>query len=560
MRTGRWLATAAVTWGMLVGLAVEPTDAQPRPRPAAKKTTAKPHAAKAKAKAIDALSVQVALDRAGFSVGEIDGRGGGKTRKARQAFQQTHGLSGSAAPDPVPPTVSYTVTEDDANGPFVEEIPRDPAAQGALPALGYRSIEEMLAERFHASPALLRRLNPRARRPLAAGVTLTVPNVDPLVPPSGSGRKKQTEKQAEKQAAKQADAGADAQAMEVVVSKDTNDLVALDASGAVIFYAPVSSGSKHDPLPIGDWVVRGVYPNPRFFYNPDLFWDADAANVKTRIAPGPNNPVGFIWIDLDRPHYGLHGTPEPSSVGVTQSHGCVRLTNWDALRLAALVRDGTRVSFRPTLPPLSPNVTTSAAGPAPAATPASPAVVSTETSDDGDPLVRELQARHLDIPVPGVRAAQLVPSFRDARTGHVHEALDILSPRGTPVIAVEDGTIVKLFLSKPGGKTIYQFDPTRRFAYYYAHLDRYAEGLKEGQAVRRGETIGFVGSTGNADAANPHLHFGIFLLTPERRWWKGTAIDPFAVLRPSPEPPPGQRPSASASKPPRVSSSRAPAR
>jgi lipoprotein-anchoring transpeptidase ErfK/SrfK len=484
---------------------------------------------KAAAKPIDALPLQVALARAGFSVGEIDGRAGGKTRKALQAFQQTHGLSGSAAPDPVPATVSYTITDDDAKGPFVETIPKDPADQGKLPALGYRSIDEMLAERFHVSPALLRRLNPRAPRPLAPGVTLTVPNVDPLVPPSGSGR--------QKDAAKEADAGAARLAMEVVVSKDTNDLVALDANGAVIFYAPVSSGSAHDPLPIGDWVVRGVYLNPRFFYNPHLFWDADAANTKTRIAPGPNNPVGFVWIDLDRPHYGLHGTPEPGSVGVTQSHGCVRLTNWDAVRLAALVRDGTRVSFRPTLPPLSSNVTATGA----AATPAS------AQTTDADPLVRELQGRHLGIPVAGVRPDQLVPSFKDTRTGHVHEALDILAPRGTPVVAVEDGTIVKLFLSKPGGKTIYQFDPTRRFAYYYAHLDRYAEGLTEGQAVRRGETIGFVGSTGNADATRPHLHFGIFVLTPERKWWKGTAIDPFAVWRASPEPTPGQRPSASVS-------------
>jgi murein DD-endopeptidase MepM/ murein hydrolase activator NlpD len=145
--------------------------------------------------------------------------------------------------------------------------------------------------------------------------------------------------------------------------------------------------------------------------------------------------------------------------------------------------------------------------------------------------VRELQGRHLDMPVPGVRPDQLVASFAQARTGHTHEALDILSPRSTPVVAVEDGTIVKLFWSKPGGHTIYHFDPTRRFAYYYAHLDRYADGLKEGQTVKRGDTIGYVGSTGNADPATPHLHFGIVLLTPERQWWKGTAVDPYPVLR-----------------------------
>jgi murein DD-endopeptidase MepM/ murein hydrolase activator NlpD len=143
----------------------------------------------------------------------------------------------------------------------------------------------------------------------------------------------------------------------------------------------------------------------------------------------------------------------------------------------------------------------------------------------------ELQARHLSMPVDDVRPDQLVRSFQDARSGHPHEALDIPAPRGTPVVAVEDGTIVKLFLSKYGGNTIYQFDPTGRYAYYYAHLDRYADGLAEKQYVQRGQTIGYVGSTGNADPKSPHLHFAIFVLTPERKWWKGTAVDPFPILR-----------------------------
>ncbi len=126
-----------------------------------------------------------------------------------------------------------------------------------------------------------------------------------------------------------------------------NDVVVQDASGQVLFYAPVSSGSEHDPLPLGEWKVLDVYLMPRFNYNPELFWDADPKHAKTKIAPGPNNPVGVVWIDIDREHYGLHGTPEPSRIGVTQSHGCVRLTNWDAIRLAALVQPGTRVVFRP---------------------------------------------------------------------------------------------------------------------------------------------------------------------------------------------------------------------
>lgn len=137
----------------------------------------------------------------------------------------------------------------------------------------------------------------------------------------------------------------------------------------------------------------------------------------------------------------------------------------------------------------------------------------------------------LTIPVQGVTTAQLRDTFSEARSeGRVHEALDIMAPRGTPVLAVADGTVEKLFTSVPGGLTIYQFEPTGRYAYYYAHLDRYADGLKEKQEIRRGEVIGYVGSTGNADPSAPHLHFAIFELGPERQWWKGTAINPYPVF------------------------------
>ena len=112
-------------------------------------------------------------------------------------------------------------------------------------------------------------------------------------------------------------------------------------------YAPVTVGSSNDPLPIGDWKVTGVQRDPVFHYNPDLFWDADPSHAKAKIPAGPNSPVGLVWIDLSRPHYGLHGTPEPSRIGHTESHGCIRLTNWDALRVAALVAPGTKVLFRP---------------------------------------------------------------------------------------------------------------------------------------------------------------------------------------------------------------------
>ena len=146
--------------------------------------------------------------------------------------------------------------------------------------------------------------------------------------------------------------------------------------------------------------------------------------------------------------------------------------------------------------------------------------------------IEELRKRDLRLPVQGLDRDDLRDTFNEIRGGdRRHEALDILAPRDTPVLAVDDGTIAKLFLSKPGGITIYQFDPTATYAYYYAHLSRYAEGLEEHEAVERGQVIGYVGTPGNAPPATPHLHFAIFKLTDEKRWWQGTAIDPYPVLR-----------------------------
>lgn len=148
------------------------------------------------------------------------------------------------------------------------------------------------------------------------------------------------------------------------------------------------------------------------------------------------------------------------------------------------------------------------------------------------PEARELAARALTIPVEGVSAGKLVRSFHDERSGgREHEALDILAPRNAPVVSVEDGTIARLFFSKAGGNTIYQFDPGREYCYYYAHLERYADGLKEGDAVHRGQTIGYVGTSGNAPKGTPHLHFAIFRLTSDKHWWEGTPIDPYDILR-----------------------------
>ena len=136
----------------------------------------------------------------------------------------------------------------------------------------------------------------------------------------------------------------------------------------------------------------------------------------------------------------------------------------------------------------------------------------------------------LRIPVDGVAAADLRDTFGDGRPGHPHEAIDIAAPLGTRVFAVDDGPLVKLFSSVRGGLTVYQFDTSRRYAYYYAHLDRYAEGLKAGMALRRGDLLGYVGTTGNAPTSAPHLHFAVFRLTPDKLWWKGDAVNPYPAL------------------------------
>ena len=152
----------------------------------------------------------------------------------------------------------------------------------------------------------------------------------------------------------------------------------------------------------------------------------------------------------------------------------------------------------------------------------------TPTDDD----VALLRSRALTLPVQGIAASQLGDTYSQARAaGTPHEAIDIMAARGTPVRAVEDGPVARLFLSKPGGITIYQFDPTSQYAYYYAHLDRYADGVAEGAALRKGQVIGYVGSTGNASPDAPHLHFAIFKLGPERQWWRGTPLNPYRVWR-----------------------------
>jgi lipoprotein-anchoring transpeptidase ErfK/SrfK len=267
------------------------------------------------------LRAQILLDRAHFSCGEIDGDFGDNLAKTVAAFQHERQLPSAGGvdaatwnalnDDQAPPLTQYTIKAEDEKGPF-EPIPAQISDQAKLPALGYASPVEELGERFHVAPSVLKALNPGADF-TKEGQQLTVPNVITMSP---------------------------GPAARVEVSKSESSVRAYAADGKLLAFYVATIGSEHDPLPVGDWKIRGVAHNPVFHYNPDLFWDAKSTDEKSTIHAGPNNPVGVVWIDLSKEHYGIHGTPEPSKIGHTSSHGCIRLTNWDAAQLASMVKPG----------------------------------------------------------------------------------------------------------------------------------------------------------------------------------------------------------------------------
>lgn len=298
------------------------------------------------------LHAQVILDKLGFSPGIIDGREGQSLTLALKGFQETRGLKQSGTLDA--PTLSalhqyrswrpvtrMQVPVSGLTGPFVDPLPKDPADQAKLQSIAYRRPLEKLAEMFHTTPEVLVELNPGGGK-IRQGASFVFPGV------STTNHDYQGDWKPEwRQTLADLNVDADQpEADHLVVDKSEKALKVYDAHDKLIAQFSASMGSQHDPLPLGTWKINVVDPNPRFHYNPDLFWDAKKDDEKAMLPPGPNGPVGVVWLDLSKEHYGIHGTPEPQNIGRTQSHGCIRLANWDAARLAMMVKPGIKAIFQ----------------------------------------------------------------------------------------------------------------------------------------------------------------------------------------------------------------------
>jgi lipoprotein-anchoring transpeptidase ErfK/SrfK len=297
----------------------------------------------------DPMRVQILLDRARFSPGVIDGEWGKNTQKAVYWFQFAQGLNPTGEVDkatldalvraagPADVLTRVSVSPEDVKGPFVE-VPKDPYEQEKLDCLCYASALELFAERGHASPELIRKLNPQVDfANLAPGTELVLPDV----PQAAVGDVKSQSK------VQPAEAPAAAgQVTQILISKQGFYLQALDSQGHILYHFPSTLGSKYDPSAIGTLQLTGIHPEPDFHYQPSLFADVPDNKPEAHLPSGPNSPVGLVWMSLSKPHHGIHGTATPETIGYTSSHGCVRLTNWDALILARNVRPGTPVVFR----------------------------------------------------------------------------------------------------------------------------------------------------------------------------------------------------------------------
>ena len=321
------------------------------------------------------MQLQVVLDRLGFTPGVVDGKEGLSTRNALLGYQEASSLDQTGTLDAptqaalaqwnnIPATRMVTIPAEFADGAFVK-IPAKAADQAKLTEMGYESLDEKLAERFHTTVATLIALNPGAMPAPPASPTpqATQSAAAASEPPVSTFRAGQQIRvpnvgadQLDAAAVKDAEwrdtlallgvGSSQPKAAKIVVSKGKSTLKAYDDAGKLVAMFTATMGSSRDPLPLGDWKILGVAHNPPFHYNPALFWDVSDKASKQLLPPGPNGPVGVAWIDLSKPHYGIHGTPAPETIGRAESHGCVRLTNWDVARLAQMVSPSTKVEFR----------------------------------------------------------------------------------------------------------------------------------------------------------------------------------------------------------------------
>jgi lipoprotein-anchoring transpeptidase ErfK/SrfK len=297
----------------------------------------------------DILQIQVLLDRAGFSPGVIDGKTGQSLDDAISGYQDAHGLTvtgkldeptrAALMRDRTPALGRLKVDARDAAGPFVFPFPKKPEDQAKLEFIGYRNSLEKLAEKFHTTPATIVALNPGGR--IGAGAVLVLPNVLPRSR-DYEGVKKAEDRQM------LSDLNVDAvqpKGDRVVVDK-SDRVLRVYAGETLIAQFPATMGSSKDPLPLGTWTINATSYLPPFHYQPDLFWDVADSKSDHRLPPGPNGPVGVVWLDLSKEHYGIHGTGSPETIGRAESHGCIRLTNWDVARLSQMVKPGTKAVFQ----------------------------------------------------------------------------------------------------------------------------------------------------------------------------------------------------------------------